>query len=311
MLPSSAGPQPALYSPAMSGHRRATAVAGAFLALISVSLSAQRTVTRSIYVSAVDTGGAPVLNLASEDFQVDENGSKRAVVRVTLGTAPMRIVLLVDSSTPVGPMMNNFRTALNAFIDELPETEEVAFISSGGQIRVRTPPSTDRAKLRTEVARFASEGGANAFLDTMLEADKRFLKPVPGQWPAFVIVTTDNGEGRREPNIDDYNKFMNDFLSRGGTAHAVIVQGKQSGSVTDMVANLVDNVGGIRYSIVADSNLPVRLREIANRLADDHQSMMRRYEVSYAGDPKQVLPVVKVNVSRDGVNLQMSARRPF
>ena len=62
---------------------------------------------------------------------------------------------------------------------------------------------------------------------------------------------------------------------------------------------------------MADSNLPERLREIANRLADDHQSMMRRYEISYAGDPKQVLPVVKVNVSRDDVQLQMSVRRPF
>lgn len=296
----------------MSPHWRATTVAAsALLLLISVSLSAQRTVTRSVWVSALDTGGAPVVNLTREDFQVNENGVNRDVVRVTLGNEPMRIVLMVDSSTPVGPMMNNFRIALNAFIDELPEIEEIAFISSGGQIRVRTPPSTDRVKLRAEVARFASEGGANAFLDTMLEADKRFLKPAAGQWPAFVIVTTDNGEGRREPNIDDYNKFMNDFLSRGGTAHAVIVQGKQSGAVTDMVANLVDNVGGIRHTIVADSNLPARLREIANRLADDHQSMMRRYEVSYAGDPKQVLPVVRVNVSRDGVQLQMSARRPF
>ena len=311
MLPSSAGPQPALYSPAMSGHRRATAVAGAFLALISVSLSAQRTVTRSIYVSAVDTGGAPVLNLASEDFQVDENGSKRAVVRVTLGTAPMRIVLLVDSSTPVGPMMNNFRTALNAFIDELPETEEVAFISSGGQIRVRTPPSTDRAKLRTEVARFASEGGANAFLDTMLEADKRFLKPATGQWPAFVIVTTDNGEGRREPNIDDYNKFMNDFLARGGNAHAVIMEGTRFGPVTDLTHNLVQNTDGMYTQLVADSGLPERLVNIARRLANDHESMLNRYEVEFAGDARAVQSTVAVSVSREGVEVEMSPRRPF
>ena len=141
---------------------------------------------------------------------------------------------------------------MNAFIDELPETRRWSFISSGGQIRVRTQPATDRDKLRAEVARFASEGGANAFLDTMLEADKRFLKTAPGQWPAFVIVTTDNGEGTREPNIDDYNKFMNDFLARGGAAHAVIVQGKQTGAVTDIVANLVDNIGGLRH----DDRLP-------------------------------------------------------
>src|SRR5688572_16947295 len=95
------------------------------LILISAPLVAQRAITRSIFVSALDTGGAPVVNLTTQDFQVIENGVKRDVVRATLGNAPMRIVLLVDSSTPVGPMMNNFRGALNAFIDELPEDEEV------------------------------------------------------------------------------------------------------------------------------------------------------------------------------------------
>ena len=151
-------------------------ILGATLAALPVSLSAQRTITRSVYVSAVDTGGAPVLNLTRADFQVTENGVKRDVMRATLGNAPMRIVLLVDSSTAVGPMMNNFRTALNAFIDELPEDRRsrVRFVRRTDSRP--DAPSTDRDKLRAEVARFASEGGANAFLDTMLEADKRFLK---------------------------------------------------------------------------------------------------------------------------------------
>lgn len=287
-------------------------ILGATLATLPVSLSAQRAITRLVYVSAVDEGGAPVLNLTPADFQLTEDGFQREVTRATLLNGPMRIVLLVDSSTPVGPMLNNFRTALNGFIDELPEEEEVVFVSSGGQIRVRTQPGTDRVKLRNEVEHFAAEGGANAFLDTMLEADKRFLKTVPpGRWPAFVIVTTDRGENTREPNVKDYNSFMQDFLSRGGAAHAVIIAGKQIGSVTDMVANLVDNVAGMRHTIVADSNLPVRLREIANRLADDHQRMMRRYEVRYAGDPTAIQPTVIIKSSRDGVQLQMSVRRPF
>ena len=273
-------------------------------------LSAQR-VTRTVFISAVDGGGNPVLNLTAADFEVTENGSKREVTRASLGNAPLRIVLLVDSSTPVAPMLNTFRTALLAFTDELPEIEEVVFVTSGGQIRVRTPPGSDRNTLRSEIARFASEGGANAFLDTMLEADKRFLKTAPGQWPAFVIVTTDNGDTTREPNVKDYNNFMNDFLGRGGTAHAVIVQGKRTGSTTDIVANLVDNTGGLRATIVTDHSLPARLRDIADRLADDHQQMMTRYEVSFAGDAKALEPVVAVTVNRDDVRVQMSVRRPF
>jgi len=287
-------------------------ILGAALATFSIALSAQRTAMRSIYVSAVDEAGAPVLNLTPADFQLTEDGFQREVTGATLLNGPMRIVLLVDSSTAVGPMLNNFRTALNGFIDELPQEEEVVFVSSGGQIRVRTQPGADRVKLRTEIEHFAAEGGANAFLDTMLEADKRFLKNVPpGQWPAFVIVTTDRGENTREPNVKDYNTFMQDFLSRGGVAHAVIIAGKAIGQVTDMVTNLVDNTLGMRHTIVADSNLPVRLRDIANRLADDHQRMMRRYEVRYSGDPKAIQPTVVIKSSRDGVQLQMSVRRPF
>ena len=36
----------------------------------------------------------------------------------------------------------------------------------------------------------------------MLEADRRFLKTAPGQWPAFVFVTTDNGDSTKEPNVE-------------------------------------------------------------------------------------------------------------
>ena len=120
-------------------------ILGAALTTLSISLSAQRTVTRSIYVSAVDEAGAPVVNLTNADFRITEDGAQREVTRATLLNGPMRIVLLVDSSTPVGPMLNNFRTALNGFIDELPEEEEVAFVSWGGQIRVCRPPGPDRA----------------------------------------------------------------------------------------------------------------------------------------------------------------------
>jgi hypothetical protein len=289
---------------------KGTAAIAIFLS-ISATLSAQRTVTRSVWVNVVDGAGRPALDLTAADFQVTENGAKREVTRATLGNAPMRIVLMVDSSTPVGPMINNFKTALQTFVETLPPQHEVAFISSGGQIRVRTRPADTRDKLRAEVARFASEGGANAFLDTLLEADKRFFRTAPEQWPAFVIVTTDNGDTRREPDVETYNRFMNDFLARGGAAHAVIVSGQQTGPVTDLTTNLVDNTGGLRQTLNTSNSLPSRLKDIAERIDIDHRIMMNRYEVAYAGDPKVTGGVVNVNVSRTDLRLQMSTRRPF
>jgi len=287
-------------------------IAGAvmLLAATPISSTAQR-VTKRVYVSAVDAAGAPVVNLTAADLQVTENGSPREVTRLTRGTAPMRIALLVDSSTAMGPMLNTFRLALNGFVDSVPAEHEITFISTGGQIRVRTHPGTDRAALRTEISRFATGGGANAYLDTLIEADRRFLKPAIGQWPVMVIVTTDNGETRREMPIDDYNPFMNDFVSRGGAAHAVVVRGKEIGPVTDLTLNLVQNVAGLYSAINTDTTLPERLKAIAERLTADHQKMANTFEVEFAGDAKLVQPIVNVAVSRDGVQLEMSGRRPF
>ena len=219
---------------------------------IPLLVSAQN-VPKRIFVSALDTGGRPVADLTAADFQITEDGVKRTVTRVTSGSAPLRIVLMVDSSTPTAPMMNNFRIALNAFVDMLPAEHRDRFHhhrradSACGRSR-RPTASSSRRRSR----RFASEGGANAFLETMIEADTRFLKPAPAQWPVFVIVTTDNGDTRREPDIARYNRFMNDFLNRGGAAHAVVIAGKQSGPVTDLAQNLVENTGGIYTAIVVD-----------------------------------------------------------
>jgi hypothetical protein len=279
------------------------------IALLSSGVSAQRA-TKRVFVEVIDDNEQPITNLTVADFELDEDYVKREVTRATRGDAPMRIVLMVDSSTSSQPMMTMFRNALNAFVDELPPQHEVVFITSGSQIRVRTQPSTDRARLKADIGLLQSEGGANAFLETMIEADQRFLKPAVGKWPVFVILTTDIGEVRREPDIPRYNKFMNDFLARGGSAHAIIMQGKQFGPVTDITQNFVQNVGGMYLSLILDSGLPGRMKSIAERIAADHQKMATWYELEFDGDAKLIQPTIGVNVRREGLQVRISTRRP-
>src|SRR5687767_7040991 len=116
----------AMLAGALKRYWRAVVSTIALLVSTSVALSAQRTVTRSIFVSAADGAGRPVLDLGLADFRVTESGAKREVTRATLGSAPMRIVLMVDSSTPVGPMINSVKKALAVFIETLPPQHEVA-----------------------------------------------------------------------------------------------------------------------------------------------------------------------------------------
>lgn len=273
-----------------------------------MSLAAQR-VPKRVYVSVLDADGRPVTDLTAKEFQISESGQRRGVTRVTIGQ-PLRIMLLVDSSTSTSAMMASFRNALNGFVDLIPPEHEVGFVSSGGQIRVRAQPSVGREKLKAEIARFASEGGANAFLETLIETDQRFLKKTAGQWPVFVIATADM-DTRHEPDVVRYNTFMNDFLARGGAAHTVLLAAKRIGAVSDIAKNLTENTGGMFLPITLDSALPDKLKSIAQRVVDDHHQMEEKYEVEFSGDQTLQRAEISVGVTRPGVTVQMSPRRPF
>lgn len=185
------------------------------------------------------------------------------------GPGPLRIVLLVDSSNAVAPMLPQFRAAINTFLDVLPGDPEIAFISTGGQLRVRVPPTVDRLVLHQAADRFASDGGANAFLDTMLEADQRFLKVSPNRRSVFVIITTDSGDLRGEVRIDQYNRFMKDFTDRGGRAHGIVVRGVNAGSTTDILMNLTSNTNGFYDSLTIANALADRMKALAEIVALD------------------------------------------
>ena len=178
---------------------------------------------------------------------------------------PLRVLLLVDSSANMATMLTDFRAGLNSFIDGLPESVEVTLISTGGQLRIRVPPTTDREKLKKGVSLFASDGGANSLLDTLLESDKRFLK-APDRRPLIVALSTDQQQ-RGEPRIDDYNSFMREFVRRGGRAHALVVRGTYMGLASEILENLTTNTDGL-FTVMAVANaLPAKMREIAEQVA--------------------------------------------
>ncbi len=190
------------------------------------------------------------------------NGQRRS-------PGPIRIVLLVDSSQAMAGMLTHFRAALNAFLDALHGDPEVAFISTGGQIRVRVPPTADRDLLRKAVGAFSPDGGGNSMLDTMVEADKRFLRVAPDKRSVFVMLMTDNGALRAEPRIDEYNRFMNEFADRGGRAHAIVITSVADGVTVRMLQNLTNNTNGFYDTLAVPNPLPERMRSLAEFVALD------------------------------------------
>jgi hypothetical protein len=186
---------------------------------------------------------------------------------------PTRIVLLVDSSNAVSAMTTDLRSALTGFLDALPsegETEpEITFITSGGQLRIRVPPTTDRTKVREAASAFFLDGGGNAFLETLLEADRRFLRSAPERRPIFVIVTTDTDNAISEARVAEYNRFVRDFVSRGGRAHAVVIRNANIGMTTRIAEHITQQTQGF-YEIVGIANaVPKVMRTLAGYVAAD------------------------------------------
>jgi hypothetical protein len=290
--------------------KRAALTVLALALCAGVPLLAQR-VQRRVFVTAADGSGTPILDLAAGEFELLENGVSREILRATRVAGPMRIALVVDSSSAVAPLLNNLRAGLATFLDELPGEHEITFISTGGQIRIRQPVTTDRQKLKTAVGLFASDGGANSLVETMMEVDRRFLNGAPGQWPVFVIVTTDQGATRWEPNYDRFNRFVSDFVARGGTAHAIVLHGKAGGITTEFVMNVVENTGGYYESMAIANVLPDKMKMVAEHMDANYKAMSNWYEVEFAGDGRAQAPRVQMDTKRAGVSLKVSTRRPF
>lgn len=179
---------------------------------------------------------------------------------------PLRVLLLVDSSSTMAPLLTDFRAGLNAFVNALPETVEVTIVSTGGQFRIRVPATTDREQLKHGISVFSSDGGANALIDTLLESDKRLLKSAPDRRPVVVAVSTDQQQ-RFDQRIDQYNSFMRDFVRRGGHAHALVIRNNTVGLTSEILENLATNTDGL-FSVMAVANsLPAKMREIAEHVA--------------------------------------------
>ena len=274
-------------------------------------LSAQR-VQRRVYVTAADGSGMPVINLSPGDFQVIENNVPREVLRATRGTGPMRIALVVDSSGTIAPILNSLRAGLTTFLERLPGEHEITLISTGGQLRIRQPVTTDRQKLKTAVGLFASDGGPNSLIETMIEVDRRFLNG-PGQWPMLVIVTTDDGAAIQEPNYNRFNAFVKGFVERGGTAHAIVMHNRASSQriTSEFVMNVVKNTGGFYETMAIANVLPDKMTMLAEHIDANFKAMSNWYEIEFSGDGRAQSPRVQVGSSREGVSVKMSLRRPF
>lgn len=293
------------------------AVVLAVLGLSTETPLAQREMRR-VFVRATDFLGSPILDLGAADFTLREGGMSREVTRGGLAGDVVRVALVVDSSDELAPALDSrtsvqdMRAALTAFVNALPPEYELGLFTTGRQMRVRVPPTTDRTRLASEAKEFSGDGAGNTLLDSIREIDQRFMTRPEDRWPVWVIVTFDGPELSRNMPDDVYARIVQGFIARGVTIHAVALQNHGGTLPTEVAQNLTNNTGGLYIPMIGSSGaLAEHMRNVAERIAQDTGQMNGRYVLEYTSDQKAPLGDVDVGVVREGVRVQASIRRPF
>lgn len=183
---------------------------------------------------------------------------------------PMRIALLVDNSAATASAIVQIRAAVSAFLDALPPEHEVLLVSTGRRTQVRVPPTTDRAKLKSNVGGLLPELGPTALLDSLKAVDDRFMRKTSGdRWPVFVILTADGSENSHEVDQKGFNGWVDEITFRGVSVNAIVLKTSANGVPESIASGLAQVTHGHYASMGIAGNIAEAMTRLARQLADD------------------------------------------
>jgi VWFA-related protein len=289
-----------------------SALAGACLLGSGLSASSER--TRSIYVTAVDKAGAPVLDLLSTDFEVKENGKVREVRSLDPATRRMQIALIVDDNGT-----GLFRSTVAQFVQRLRSEAEFSITVVVGQALKLVDFTTDFSKLVEAVgflgAKPATPDGGQ-LLGTIYEV-ARDLKNRESLRPVMVVMTV----GGEEHNPMSAHQVLEQIRDSRATLNVLEMTSsmlrptqaidraskllEESLNINEVIGDGSKQSGGRRDEVVAVTGMAKDIQMLANELS--HQ-----YELTYVL-PDGVVPAEKLTVAvkRGGVTLRAPTRMPL
>jgi VWFA-related protein len=247
--------------------------------------------TRDVYVSVVDSKGAPVQGLTVTDFTVREDRAAREVLKAGPATASLTVALLIDDSQAITSMIQPLREGLSAFIDRLQGKAEIAFITFGERPTTVVEYTSETPLLKKGVGRvFARPGAGPYFLDAVLDASRGLQKKEAAR-PVIVAVTV---EGIEFSNLH-YQTVLEAVERSGATLHVLAI-GTPADSLGDemrnrnmLIAEATERTGGRREQVLADSGIPGRMKLVAEEL-------LNQYVVTYSR-PETLIPPSRIEVS--------------
>ena len=282
------------------GLAAALAASACLLGVLAAPLRGQDN-ERALFVSVLDEEGAPVPDLAPDEFVVEEDGVEREVLRAGPARSPMQVAVVVDTSASAAFAIRDFRNGLERLIPVLAEGNDVALISYGGPPRVLVESTRRLDRLRDGIGLvFSYPESAAYLLDALVETARGFERREAPR-PAVVVVASEGLDFSRY----DYQRTREALQASGVAAHVVVVQERGNALRSDpfgfsndvlqrdrALAQLPEATGGQRYDLLLSTAVPEAMDALA-------EVMTNQYRVVYSRPPGLIPPeTVSVRMRR-------------
>jgi VWFA-related protein len=244
--------------------------------------------TNTVFVTALEENGAPVVDLVAADFTIKEDGKNRDVLTVELARVPMQIAIIVDDNGS-----GIFRSGLVSFVQLLQGRAEMSLSSVMGQTQKLVDYTASAQKLVDAIVQLTArpaipDGGQ--LLEGIFQAARDQEKREASR-PVIVAVTVPGEEHSTLPA----HQVLDQLAKSGTTLYVISVANsaiRQMRAIDKPSALLDENLnlsevlgegpkqsGGSREVIVAAAGVTSGLQRIASALKN-------QYAIAYSRAPQ-------------------------
>lgn len=152
-------------------------------------------------VSVSNSSGQPVLNLTKKDFRILDDGVPQTITHFDQGGDPLSIVLVLETSSQVAPLLTEVRKTGIIFTQMvMATTGEAAVIGYNDEVDVLRPMTTD-SDLVLHAIRHLRAGLAGARLYDALDRAEDILEAQPSERRRIIVVMGEKDDSGSETKL--------------------------------------------------------------------------------------------------------------
>ena len=230
-----------------------------------------------VNTSVAGRAGRFVRGLASDDFRVTEDGAPQTITYFAAEEAPLEIVIAMDISASMGHAIDDLRTAVREFLNQLRPEDQVTLVAFNDEMFVLTQRETDPAVRAQALDRLSAWGGTTLY-DVIIRA-LDLLSRRPGR--RGLIVFTDGEDQSSQATFAHVDRAL-----KGSDATLFTVglgRGREQATLRETLEALVEPGGG--RALFAD-----RPGELGRAFAELRTELAHQYLLGYES----------TNAKRDG-----------